>query len=761
MSLLLCGATSAVSGVLTALENGSRPTLIRDTDYQQTAEFRQYISEKLNTLVSAAEESLYIGANWVDDFSYDNSGYAMEWGENTILDWAAVNTDEAVEYSVFLNAASATEAVVVPIVTPTPSPVPAEGSAGGEQAQTYASAEDSGDSALGRAWYEYMNRLAGDRNLLYAAVKDGSILYSNFTASSDWLGQDFSQEIDTEAYDFLLWFNRSGDGLVEITKDGVSQDVYGTGTYTADSLWLLPGYENIETDIDSDVVIFMAVAKTPVLYASGSCVLGQELYDIYTRAQKQDASFRTGPILMAVSLPFLLLSLVMRKSRRRAEAFIARQLRVVWMWPKIFVLLGAAALLTVICLNSEWLLPIPLILFWTLYVLAVDITGNRGRQKRPLRDLLRRIRTRREGPSLQRRMARRSRGMLLVSGLLCLVFCLCVVCAVIFLVNQGGWRLILAAIVCAAASGVLAGVSLSALKREIGLANDIVLLAEQIDRVRGGDLSEPLTLPKDADLYQAAKSLGEIQQGLEAALQERLQSERMKVELITNVSHDIKTPLTSIISYVDLLKQETELPGHVQDFIRILDEKSQRLKALVQDVFEISKAASGQLPVNMEALDLGKLLRQTLADMDLPIRQSGLAVKTSIPDSPVMIRADGQRLYRVFQNLLQNALQYSLPGSRVFLTLRDEAGEARVQVKNTSAQALDDTVDFTERFVRGDESRTDGGSGLGLSIAKSFAEACGGALRIDLDADLFTAAVTFPTLEREGSAGENAGSGQP
>ncbi|MGI6000240.1 MAG: sensor histidine kinase, partial [Candidatus Merdisoma sp.] len=208
--------------------------------------------------------------------------------------------------------------------------------------------------------------------------------------------------------------------------------------------------------------------------------------------------------------------------------------------------------------------------------------------------------------------------------------------------------------------------------------------------------------------------------------------------------HDLKTPLTSIVSYIELLEQEEELTEHVRDYIRILGEKSERLKNMVQDVFEVSKAASGQLPVHLEELDFGKLLRQTLADMNVQIEKSGLFFRVAVPDEPVLIRADGQRLYRVFQNLIQNALQYSLKGSRVYLTLSEENGTACASVKNTSAAELDGSVDFTERFVRGDLSRSDGGSGLGLSIARSFTEACGGKFQVKVEADLFVASVTFP-----------------
>ncbi|HJB13296.1 MAG TPA: HAMP domain-containing histidine kinase [Candidatus Oscillibacter excrementigallinarum] len=279
-------------------------------------------------------------------------------------------------------------------------------------------------------------------------------------------------------------------------------------------------------------------------------------------------------------------------------------------------------------------------------------------------------------------------------------------------------------------------------------ARDIGLLADQVTAIRDGDLETPLDLPADADLRQTAEQLNDIQAGLHRALAEQTRSERMKVELISNVSHDLKTPLTSVLSYAELLRQEP-LEGAAADYARIIDEKAHRLSAMVQDVFEVSKAASGQLPVQLERLDFAKLLRQTLADLEGPISQSGLTFKVDLPEQAVMITADGRRLYRVFQNLIDNALKYALEGSRIYLTLKTAEGRAVASLRNTSREELPDGVDLTARFVRGDASRTDGGSGLGLSIASSFTEACGGAFRVETLADLFTAVVSFPLADGE------------
>ncbi len=278
------------------------------------------------------------------------------------------------------------------------------------------------------------------------------------------------------------------------------------------------------------------------------------------------------------------------------------------------------------------------------------------------------------------------------------------------------------------------------------LWTDFGAVADQAAAVRAGELERELALQKNSDLSRLADDLNHIRQGLHQAVEERTRSERMKVELVTNVSHDLKTPLTSIISYTELLSQEPLEPP-ASEYVQIMGEKAQRLKAMVQDVFEVSKAASGQLPVKLERLDYARLLRQTLADMGQAIDNSGLTLRAAIPEGEVPIIADSDRMYRVFQNLIGNALKYSLPGSRVYLNLTVEGGQASASVRNTSAAELKPGADYTARFVRGDESRTDGGSGLGLSIAESFTRACGGTLTVSTEADLFIAVVTFPVTE--------------
>lgn len=286
--------------------------------------------------------------------------------------------------------------------------------------------------------------------------------------------------------------------------------------------------------------------------------------------------------------------------------------------------------------------------------------------------------------------------------------------------------------------------------------DDTSKIAHQLSCLQEGKTPEPVSLHKKSLLHHMEADLLDIQNGFETAVDESLRSNRMRVELITNVSHDLKTPLTSIINYSELLCEEN-LPEPAGDYALALRKKAYRLKGMVQDVFDFSKATTGNLTLEMVPLDLNKLIQQTLADMDEQIQASNLVFKTNICPTPLMIMGDGSKLYRVFQNLFVNAIQYSLEHTRVYIDTREEEGQACVWIKNISRQELTfDPQEITERFVRADSSRTTEGSGLGLSIAKSFAETCGGNFSIELNADLFMVAVRFPLISNELSAKEFA-----
>ncbi|MBQ8999152.1 MAG: GHKL domain-containing protein [Clostridium sp.] len=239
-------------------------------------------------------------------------------------------------------------------------------------------------------------------------------------------------------------------------------------------------------------------------------------------------------------------------------------------------------------------------------------------------------------------------------------------------------------------------------------------------------------------LRELAHDINNIKEGLRKSVENEMKSENMKTELITNVSHDLKTPLTSIINYIDLLKRENIEPENARDYVSILDKKSQRLKILIEDLFEASKAASGAMELNIARIDIGQLLKQALGENDERFKDSKLEVKLNVPDDKVFINGDGKRLYRVFENLLSNIVKYSLSNTRVYIDMFKENDEVIIVMKNISAYELSfDTNEITNRFKRGDASRSTEGSGLGLAIAKSIVELHNGSFKIEADGDLF------------------------
>lgn len=240
------------------------------------------------------------------------------------------------------------------------------------------------------------------------------------------------------------------------------------------------------------------------------------------------------------------------------------------------------------------------------------------------------------------------------------------------------------------------------------------------------------------------KTFEDINKGFNESLGEQMKAERMKIALVTNVSHDLKTPLTSIISYVDLLSKEEDLSETVRDYVNVLSEKSNRLKNIVSDLFDLAKSTSGDIPLDMESLDIKKLIEQTLGDMEDEIEKSNLQIKTKLPENSLNIYSDGKKLYRVFQNVIDNALKYALPGTRVYVELEEIDGKAVAKIKNTAGYEMEFTAEeILQRFSRGDKSRTTEGSGLGLSIAESFTNVCGGKFKVEIDGDLFKVQISF------------------
>ena len=250
------------------------------------------------------------------------------------------------------------------------------------------------------------------------------------------------------------------------------------------------------------------------------------------------------------------------------------------------------------------------------------------------------------------------------------------------------------------------------------------------------------------DLLEHAGQLNDLGSAINTAVDERLKSERMKAELITNVSHDLKTPLTSIINYVDLLKKEDIQGEKAQEYIEVLDRKSQRLKKLTEDLVEASKASTGTLTVNPERLGVIQLVTQALGEYSEKLSAAGLTVISTLTEEEVYVQADGRHFWRILDNLMGNCVKYAMPETRIYLDLVAWDGYVTLSLKNISASQLNIPAEqLMERFVRGDESRTTEGSGLGLSIARSLTELQGGLFRLEVDGDLFKAVVSFPQVK--------------
>lgn len=269
-------------------------------------------------------------------------------------------------------------------------------------------------------------------------------------------------------------------------------------------------------------------------------------------------------------------------------------------------------------------------------------------------------------------------------------------------------------------------------------------LLKATNEIAEGNLD--VEISEDLGIFEPFKlEMNKIQKGFKAAVEKEVQSQRMKTELVTNVSHDLKTPLTAIITYVNLLKEETDEKKR-KEYVEVLDRKSMRLKALIEDLFEISKASSKNVTLQIADVDIVNLLKQVKLETEEKFRDSNLEFRCVYPEYPVIVPLDGQKTYRIFENLLVNVAKYAMPGTRVYVEIQEEEGNVNIKIKNVSKAELNfDPNEITERFVRGDQARNTEGSGLGLAIAKSFTELQKGEFKIEVDGDLFKVNVKFRT----------------
>ena len=271
------------------------------------------------------------------------------------------------------------------------------------------------------------------------------------------------------------------------------------------------------------------------------------------------------------------------------------------------------------------------------------------------------------------------------------------------------------------------------------------LLLKSTNRLAEGHLDVPID--EDVGIFEPIQDeLKKIQKGFKKAVDEEVKNERMKTELVTNVSHDLRTPLTAIITYTDLLKNEKDEEKR-KEYIEVLEKKNLRLKVLIEDLFEISKAASKSVAMHFMKVDIVDLIKQAGLENDSKIKAADLDFRWKLPDHKLIMWLDSQKTYRIFENLIVNITKYAMPHTRVYIVMEELENEVHISMKNISASELNFNADeITDRFVRGDASRNTEGSGLGLAIAKSFVELQHGSLKISTEADLFRADIVLPKL---------------
>lgn len=451
-------------------------------------------------------------------------------------------------------------------------------------------------------------------------------------------------------------------------------------------------------------------------------------------------------VLLLVTV-LLVLMFFFRKDRHAFEDLLAQWLRKIWVEIKVVFIVLSLMFTLALDMSTTlggWFTAVAVVVF--LYFLCLDIGKNRQFfRHNTVHSLLKALNNYNSLTTFEQRSLRRLLstlavivGVVGVSFSLFLMLLRCSQSPVrdFFLLGVVGFSL----------AGVIGSVLWYTLSFKRDLKDWAILLA-QIAEMYGGNLNAVNHIPPTSNLYDCAMQLNMIRTGIQKAVEEGTKADRTKVELITNVSHDIKTPLTSIINYADLIGKEPPNSEKIPEYAAVLTRQSERLKRLIEDLVEASKASTGNLEVNLAPCQPGVLLTQAAGEYEQKLKDAGLDLVTRQPETAVTILADGRRLWRVFDNLMNNICKYAQRGTRVYLTLEERDGQAVISFKNTSRAPLDiPAEELLERFVRGDAARGGEGNGLGLSIARSLTELQKGTLELTVDGDLFKVVLRFSEL---------------
>lgn len=574
------------------------------------------------------------------------------------------------------------------------------------------------------------SRLASESNIVYTIIdeNDGSTIATNIPEGKKVVNSEYNHFLLLEGTNLTEWFGEASQSSPSYSGDFGLTSYYGQIPAELRTL--------LESGAAMDVSILLQVKAPKSMTNYGS--IQAAWYDWYAESILLVTNAALA-ILAAITLAGLLIG---RKSLVLAHQTIAKLMGKLWCEVKLFaaVLIGYGCLeMLVFGLGNQSTPDLVFAwgCFWLLWLVATDICINKKRffthnSLASLRQFWR---------GLMSKYAFLARMKRTYTAQMCAQLALLALMVIIPLIfdRGGSWLFCLGLVLLGA---YLLVTYMGRYNRNM---DDFAKLMDYTEQVKNGTADNPPELSEQSDFAPMCASLREIHGGISAAVERQVRSERMKAELITNVSHDLKTPLTSIINYVDLLGAETLQPDFANDYVKVLAQKSQRLKNLVQDLFDVSKANSGAIDLQVQRLDIVALLEQTTAELEEQVQAAGVELKEQYTKEPLMVLADGKKLHRVFENLLGNALKYALGGTRVYITAQRLGEAVQVVFKNVANYEMSFTPeDMMERFQRGDDSRTTEGSGLGLAIAKSFLELCGGRLKIELDGDLFKAVVTMP-----------------
>lgn len=563
-------------------------------------------------------------------------------------------------------------------------------------------------------------------------------------------------------------------GMAIVFSDGKATAVKNGHTFNDDE-WklrynLFGSYGGVDIGRDTEMgIAFASQSELQKLkgYGYGSVY---ECWNDYDNGKHQMQML--PPIILGLSAAVIIMA-AFSKYRTYMRSRIGAILIKVWIEIKIITLLGIA-LIVFSLLEWQYMfmyrMPfdtvhafyMAIVLFWAYFQLCDLLSNGLDIFKVNIittllkigRSLYRSINGRHQEHGFRRIMQERLL-VIVKTGVACAAIVICLI-AVGVLTSSVDF-VVLSVIIAFIGLMIMFSMSVRFAKDYTQVVKDIDTIMEHIELMSAGDINRQLKLPGENLLQPLANNINVLQKNMKASLEEKIKSERMKVELITNVSHDLKTPLTSIINYTDLLLEQKLSPDCANEYVAIINKKAMRLNAMVLDLFDVAKANSGNIDINMQRLNLSEHIHQCMAEMDEQIAACSNEIRLSLPDEPVYIMADGQKLYRVFENLLMNAIKYSLKNTRIYIMVHKRDDEAIFTIKNVSSYEMDFSGDdIVRRFVRGDPSRTTEGSGLGLAIAKSFVEVQNGKFSVDIDGDIFRITIQFKIAQEDKKTTEPA-----